>query len=60
MGIKTTMAGLTYAQSHISAAEKSAQTVTSLHASIQLRCTELLRDFSLLVTTMQTGDTNTH
>jgi hypothetical protein len=58
MGIKSTMAGLTYAQSHINAAEKSAQTVPSLHASVQLRCTELIRDLTLLVATMQTGDPN--
>jgi len=58
MGIKTTMSGLTYAANHIAAAEKSAQTMPSLHASVQLRCTELIRDLTLLVATMQTGDSN--
>lgn len=58
MGIKTTMSGVTYATNHIAAAEKNAQTVSSLHNSVQLRCTELIRDLTLLLSTMQTGDPN--
>jgi hypothetical protein len=58
MGIKTTMSAVTYAASHVAAAEKNAQTVSSLHNAVQLRCTELLRDLTLLLSTMQAGDPN--
>jgi hypothetical protein len=58
MGIKTTHAGLTYAPSHIAAANKVGQNVQSIHADIQLQCTELLRSLALLQNTMQGGDGN--
>jgi hypothetical protein len=37
MGVKTTMSGLSYAASHIAAAEKAGQAVPSLHQSILLQ-----------------------
>jgi hypothetical protein len=58
MGIKTTMSSLSYAANHIAAATKAGQSVSGLHAQIQLRSTELLRDLNLLLATMQTGDPN--
>jgi hypothetical protein len=58
MGIKTTMAAVTYAANHVAAAEKAGQNVPGLHLSIQLRSTELLRDLNLLLSSMQTGDPN--
>jgi hypothetical protein len=58
MGVKTTMLGLTYAVSHIAAAQRSSQNVTSLHAEIQLQISELIRNLNLLVATAQTGDPN--
>jgi hypothetical protein len=42
-------AALVYAANHISAAEKAAQTVPSLHNAIQLRCTELIRDLNTIL-----------
>jgi hypothetical protein len=58
MGIKTTMSGLTYAANHVAAAQRSSQSVQSLHAAIQLQSTELLRNLNLLLSTMQAGDPN--
>jgi hypothetical protein len=58
MGIKTTMAGLTYAANHLAAAQKSCQSVQSIHGEIQLQSTELLRNLNLLLSTMQAGDPN--
>ena len=58
MGIKTDMAALTYAANHVAAASKAGQSVSGLHAEIQLRSTELLRDLNALLATMQTGDPN--
>jgi hypothetical protein len=58
MGIKTTMAAVTYAANHLAAATKAGQNVPGLHDQIQLRSTELLRDLNLLLATMQTGDPN--
>jgi hypothetical protein len=57
-GIKTTMAAVIYRADHIAAATKAGQNVSGLHAAIQLRSTELLRDLNLLLSTMQTGDAN--
>jgi hypothetical protein len=58
MGIKTTHAGLSYAANHVSAATKAGQSVSSLHAEIQLQCVELLRNLTLLQSQMQNGDGN--
>jgi hypothetical protein len=58
MGIKTTMAGLTYAANHVAAAQRSSQSVQSLHVGIQLQSIELLRNLNLLLSTMQAGDPN--
>jgi hypothetical protein len=58
MGVKSTMAGLTYAASHVSAATKNAQNVASMHNEIQLTINELIRDLNILVATMQAGDPN--
>ena len=58
MGIKSTMAGLTYAANHVAAAQKSCQSVQSIHVEIQLQSTELLRNLNLLLATMQAGDPN--
>jgi hypothetical protein len=57
MGIKSTMA-ITYAASHVAAAQCASQNVQSLHAEIQLQATELLRNLNILLATMQTGDPN--
>jgi hypothetical protein len=58
MGIKTTMAAVVYAANHITAATKAGQNVAGLHAEIQLRSTELIRDLNLLLSSMQAGDPN--
>jgi hypothetical protein len=58
MGIKTTMSGVTYAANHLAAATKAGQNVQGLHAQIQLRSTELLKDLNLLLSSMQSGDAN--
>jgi hypothetical protein len=57
-GIKTTMAGVAYRADHVAAATKAGQNVPGLHASIQLRSTELIRDLNLLLNSMQSGDPN--
>jgi hypothetical protein len=48
MGIKTTMAGLTYAANHVAVAERSSQSVQSLHVGIQLQSIELLRNLNFV------------
>ena len=58
MGIKTVMSGVTYRADHLAAASKAGQSVTGLHAEIQLRSTELLRDLNALLSQMQPGDGN--
>jgi hypothetical protein len=58
MGIKSTMAAVSYAANHLAAAKKAGQDVLSVHAEAQLQCVELLRTLNLLLSTMQTGDGN--
>jgi DNA-binding phage protein len=58
MGVKTTMAGVTYAANHIAAATKAGHNVTSIASDAQLQATELIRTLQLLVSTMQAGDAN--
>jgi hypothetical protein len=58
VGIKTTMSGLTYPQSHVAAATKSAQNVSSLHNEIMLSIAELVINLNILLATMQPGDPN--
>jgi hypothetical protein len=58
MGVKSTITALTYAASHRAAATIAAQNVDSLQKEIRLQATELIRDLNILVSTMQTGDSN--
>ena len=58
MGIKTTLSGIVYAGSHTLAASKAGHNVTSIAADAQLQATELITTLRLLVSTMQTGDSN--
>jgi hypothetical protein len=58
MGVKATVAGLTYAASHRAAATTVAQNVDSLHREILLQATELIRSLQILLATMQGGDPN--
>jgi hypothetical protein len=44
MGVKTTMASVSYSASHVATATKSAQNVTSLHNEIMLATNELIRN----------------
>lgn len=58
MGIKTTMAGISYAANHVAAATKAGHNVSSIANDAQLQCIELIRTLQLLVSTMQAGDPN--
>ena len=58
MGVKSTMASLSYAVAHVAAAQKGGQNVQSLHTEIQLQITELVKNLTILVATAQVGDPN--
>ena len=58
MGVKTTVAALTYAANHRAAATAVAQNVDSTHREILLQATELTRSLQILVGTMIPGDPN--
>jgi hypothetical protein len=58
MGIKTTVAGLTYNASHFPNAAKSGLDVNTLHNEILLMCTELSIKMKRMVNSMPNGDSN--
>jgi hypothetical protein len=58
MGVKTTVASVTYAANHIAAATTAGQNVTSLQKEILLQTQELIRNLQILVGQMQAGDPN--
>jgi hypothetical protein len=58
MGLRATMQGITYAQSHIAAATAKSHNVTSIHTDVLLQASELTGSLQLLVSTMQNGDGN--
>ena len=58
MGIKTTVAALTYAANHKAAAAVAAQNVNSMHREILLQAGELIKNLQILVATMIPGDPN--
>jgi hypothetical protein len=58
MGVKTTMAGLTFASNHLAASTTKGQCVASMANEIQLVLGELINDMKILVGSMQAGDPN--
>jgi hypothetical protein len=60
MGVKTTMAGINYAASHIAAATQAGANVQSMRVELQLALSELINDLKILVGSMQAGDPEHH
>jgi len=58
MGIKTTVAGLTYAANHTTAAAAAGHNVPSTNAEILQMATEMIIKLNRLKATMQGGDPN--
>jgi hypothetical protein len=58
MGIKSTMASVSYAANHQAAARAAGRNVAEMHGTMLLRCSELVRDLNLLLGDMQNGDSN--
>jgi hypothetical protein len=57
VGIKTTMAGVTYSAAHLANAQKVSQDVASANSLVQLHCTELIRHLNVLLATTPAADT---
>lgn len=58
MGVKTTVAAISYAANHQANATKAGQNVISLNADILLQTQELIISLTRLQATMVTGDGN--
>lgn len=58
MGTKTSVAALSFAANHVTAARSAGHDLESMRAEAKIKCDEAVSALRTLLATMQTGDSN--